>query len=235
MIQLIPQPAIEKLKYYVYRLVDPRSNEIFYIGKGEGNRILDHVNGASKITNKSLMSNKQSQILEINNAGLQVKYEIVRHGLTEEQALLIESVLIDFIGQEKLKNEVRGHYSNENGLMSLQEIINKYAAPKINIKHRCILININKKFKLDMSEEEIYKATKQSWIIGKKREQVEVVLATYKGIIRGVYLIDDWYAIDKRWGFNKVDTPVEIKEFYMNHSVDHLINKGNQNPIKYLF
>ena len=31
--------VIEALQYYVYCLVDPRSNKIFYIGKGHDNRI----------------------------------------------------------------------------------------------------------------------------------------------------------------------------------------------------
>lgn len=28
----------EKLGYYVYRLIDPRNGQTFYIGKGKGNR-----------------------------------------------------------------------------------------------------------------------------------------------------------------------------------------------------
>ena len=30
------------MKYYVYHLIDPRDNSVFYIGKGTGNRINDH-------------------------------------------------------------------------------------------------------------------------------------------------------------------------------------------------
>lgn len=33
------QNVIENLKFYVYALVDPRDNHIFYVGKGSGNRI----------------------------------------------------------------------------------------------------------------------------------------------------------------------------------------------------
>lgn len=31
------EKSFEGLKYYVYALVDPRDNRIFYVGKGTGN------------------------------------------------------------------------------------------------------------------------------------------------------------------------------------------------------
>jgi len=40
--------TIERLKYYVYALIDPRNNKPFYIGKGKDNRIYNHVNNAIK-------------------------------------------------------------------------------------------------------------------------------------------------------------------------------------------
>ena len=41
----------EKLGYYIYALTHPLSKKPFYIGKGKGNRIFDHINDA--INNKS--------------------------------------------------------------------------------------------------------------------------------------------------------------------------------------
>ena len=38
---------VEKaLGHYVYRLIDPRNGETFYVGKGQGNRVFAHVSGA---------------------------------------------------------------------------------------------------------------------------------------------------------------------------------------------
>ena len=31
------------LAYYVYRLIDPRNGETFYVGKGKDNRVFEHV------------------------------------------------------------------------------------------------------------------------------------------------------------------------------------------------
>jgi hypothetical protein len=34
-----PPGVAEKLKTYVYRLIDPRNGETFYVGKGKGDRV----------------------------------------------------------------------------------------------------------------------------------------------------------------------------------------------------
>lgn len=35
-----PQSVIEKVGHYVYTLADPRTHKVFYVGKGQGNRVL---------------------------------------------------------------------------------------------------------------------------------------------------------------------------------------------------
>ncbi|QEY21607.1 hypothetical protein D0S48_13550 [Psychrobacillus sp. AK 1817] len=35
--------VINKLKYYVYIYSDPETEEIFYVGKGIGNRVFSHL------------------------------------------------------------------------------------------------------------------------------------------------------------------------------------------------
>ncbi len=43
-IKEFPLSVIEKLDYYVYLLIDPGTNQVFYVGKGTGNRIFAHIN-----------------------------------------------------------------------------------------------------------------------------------------------------------------------------------------------
>ena len=85
--------TIEHLKYYVYLLIDPKTDEPFYVGKGIGNRVFNHVKCA--LENEETSNSKYEEIRRIKDEGNDVKHLIVRHGLTEKNAFEIESALID--------------------------------------------------------------------------------------------------------------------------------------------
>lgn len=104
------------LKHYVYALLDPRTNEIFYIGKGQGNRILAHTQSVEKGSVKSI---KEKRIFAITNSGNKVRNIILAKSFeTEEEALAIESLFIlQGFNERKvlgincdLTNEVMGHH-----------------------------------------------------------------------------------------------------------------------------
>lgn len=83
--------VVEELGYYVYALIDPRDHKIFYIGKGCGNRVFQHCLAAILEDDETL---KLDTIRAILDSGLEVGHYILRHRLSEEVALQMESLLI---------------------------------------------------------------------------------------------------------------------------------------------
>ena len=84
-LQCFSPEVCEQIKYYVYRLIDPRNGQTFYVGKGKGNRVFAHVNGALKDFNGENFENKDEDsdspkiqtIREIEQAGLKVIFPTV--------------------------------------------------------------------------------------------------------------------------------------------------------------
>ena len=94
--------SIELLPFYVYELRDPRTNSVFYVGKGTKNRL--EVHSADEENSKS------ARIHEIERAGQTVVRIIVGRFRTEEEAFAVEAVFIKWVyGFSNLTNLVHGH------------------------------------------------------------------------------------------------------------------------------
>ena len=232
----LSQSTIEKLGYYVYLLIDPRNNKIFYVGKGKGNRINQHLLGA--LDTKTNETDKIKKIREIKNSGLEVELVILRHGLTEKEAFEVESAVIDVLGKDNLTNQVKGCDSEDRGLMRLEDIKIKYEAEEAIIEEPAILININNLYRRDMTEKEIYEATRKAWRISIKNvKNIKVAFSVYRGIIREVFLINKWLPspdVQGRYLFQGKIAPKHIRDKYLNKSVSKYWEKGSRNPIKYV-
>ena len=64
-----PRSVIEKLGFYVYLLIDPRTDKVFYVGKGTGNRIFAHITSAIA---SPLENDKLAQIRSIKSEGFRL-------------------------------------------------------------------------------------------------------------------------------------------------------------------
>jgi hypothetical protein len=227
------QAVCEKLGYYVYVLKDPRNGEIFYVGKGKDNRIFQHIYEADLTTN---VSDKLERIRDIGND--KVEHYILRHGLTKELSLEIESACIDLIGLDNLSNIVKGHNSWERGLKNSNEIVQYYDAKIVTITEPTIIITINKYYERFITEDKLYAITRSAWKVSKqRRDNVEYAIASYRGLVREIYKINCWHfkSDENRWAFDGEKAEPEIRNKYINQSLDNYIKKGSQNPIRYTF
>jgi hypothetical protein len=236
-IKEFPVSVIEKLGYYVYLLIDPETDNVFYVGKGVGNRVFAHLNAISS----PVESDKLDKIRSIQSKGLQVRHIIHRHGLTEKEAFEVEASLIDFIGIKNLTNSVQGHHSDNRGRMSISEIIVQYDALKIEITEPVILITVNQLFERGISDERLYEITRGNWVVGERRNSAKFAFTVYNGIVRQVYEIQRWLPVtarrqeqktQKRWRFDGIIA--QDLQHYIGGSVEEYITLGAQNPIKYV-
>ncbi len=237
--QSFPSEVIEKLKTYVYRLIDPRNGETFYVGKGKGNRVFAHILAQIESDDPG---EKLRRIQEIRLAGFDVAHVIHRHGMDDETAFEVEAALID--AYPGLTNAVTGSGSNEFGAMHAQEIANKYQAAVADFQHRAVLINVNR----SISETTIYEATRYSWKIDpRKAARAEIIVAVRFGIVVAVFLADHWLPataenfpghepVPGRFGFVGSEAPENLRRLYIAKRLpDEFRKPGAANPIKYTY
>lgn len=238
----IPRRVCEKLKYYVYLYVDPRTGRPFYIGKGTGNRICCHLDDTEDCE-------KVKRIAELRKLGLEPILEILKYGLTENEAFLIESAAIDLLGSD-LTNRVKGHDAADNGRGRLTEVVQELDAEDVTINDNAILINISRLYRYGMTPMELYDATRGIWKVGPRRDKADFAFCIYGGIVREVYTIAAWvpagstmtrrdfsekeYELTERYEFVGQIAQVTIRRKYVGKSVRNYFVPGSQNPIKYV-
>jgi hypothetical protein len=114
----------------------------------------------------------------------------------------------------------------------------------ILIGEPAVLFTINKLYRFGMSGEELYEATRGTWVLGPRREGAELALAVYQGIVREVFRIHAWLPActlpyrfrdprtlncEGRWEFEGT-VASDIRSRY----VDKWVGKGGQNPVRYV-
>lgn len=212
MIENFNELTCEQLGYYVYALVDPRDGKIFYIGKGMGNRVFQHLKTALEDDNEDTL--KIKTIKEILASGNSVRYYIIRYGLKDPaEAYRIESTLIDFLTypafnlEKVLTNIASGHHQWDEGIKSAEEINALYNCPPIEIRDGdyLLLVSLNKSYDQAKAEgvyqrTDIYECTRKYWLIGKnKPAHITHVVGVYRGVVRSVIKVEgfEWVTVSE--------------------------------------
>ncbi len=248
-------------EYYVYGLIDPRSNKIFYIGKGARNRVFEHERESRDNPDSEKL--KLKTIEDIKSAGLEVEKIIINSNLTEAEAFAAEAALINafnYVENSRLTNIVAGHHSAE--ALSVEEYEKIYGADELreeDIKHRILVIKVNKLYQRGMNETTLYDTVRGVWRASiQKAKAVDYVFGVYNSLIVAVYKPTHWYvckeAKDKLpkhiitltektenriffvdEGYERNEPMNMAEKFYYGKSILNLkVNQSAQNPITYL-
>ncbi len=235
--------VIEKLGYYVYRLIDPRNGQTFYVGKGKGNRLFAHVNDALKNyegesfinEDEDEISDKIQQIRDIKNAGLDVIHVIQRYGLTEKEAFEVEAALIDcYPGLTNIQNGFASDRGVNNAEVLQRDLSYEVFNDVKDLKY-CII-----KIKNCMinDEKNVYESVRKHWRVNLDRmNNIPYVLAAHNGVIIDVFEVDSWYKspnVSGRCMFDGKPAPESIKKLFINKRLpNNYTQKGMASPVLY--
>ena len=211
----IPLDAQFELGFYVYALRNPLDDKVFYIGKGQGDRIIQHKIFAD--SNPDVESAKLSTIHEIQAAGLDVEHLFIRTAIeTEAEAFAIEQALIDLMvaNNQSLTNVVKGHHSSKVGLRSLSTFLAEVRREPLGIVNEpIVMFKVHNDWRPDISAEDLYRITRAFWGVGEEtRNEARYAFALAHGVVRQVYRIFNWEQTSDprfpgRWEFNGAPAP----------------------------
>lgn len=239
-VESFPPEVQQELKTYVYRLIDPRNGETFYVGKGQGNRVFAHIAEEANFEGDEL-DPKLERIRQIRLAGFDVAHVIHRHGMDDQTALDVEAAVMD--AYPGLSNIAGGSGTSEFGAMHAREIVERYSAEPADFRHKAILINVSRSADEQSS---LYEATRYAWKMDlRKAEEAEVVLANRQGLVVEAFVPEQWLEATAenfpgredrpgRIGFEGHVAPREMRELYVRKRIpDEYRKRGAANPIRY--
>lgn len=119
----------------------------------------------------------------------------------------------------------------------------------VNVTEPALLIRIAKLYHDQMTPEMLYEATRGVWKVGVARSNVDLAFAVSNGIVREVYVVNQWHPagtiryvtrdmkdvrVKGRWEFIGIPASDKIRNKYIGKSVSHYFQRGNANPIFYV-
>lgn len=185
-----------RLKHYVYILVDPRTNEIFYVGKGSSDRVFEH----EKHIDGSL---KGRRIQEIRENGYEAKKYIVHAGMSEKEAFAAETAIYNLCNAggglkcSMLFNDLVpcnllipcADVAEAEKLLSSTSLEIKDFDPKDKI----MMVNIyTSSIKTAITDESYHEYIRKMASVSAEEDKPDHILSIARGIVVGAYDILGW-------------------------------------------
>ena len=250
MINKFTPDLCKRLGNYVYRLIDPRTGQTFYVGKGKDNRVFAHVKDALQNyegkdyweKGEDETSVKIKQIRDIRQAGLEVVMVIHRWGMDKNTAFEVESALIDCYSG--LTNYQSGHNS-ERGVANVETIQRVFGLKEFDdskaAKKEYMIIKIKQEV-LNSRLGNVYDTARRAWQVNPQNAQkYKYILVSLYGEVIAIYKNVTWYESTTepgRWEFqaeevNTVDD-AQIIDRYLHKSLpERYVKKGMARPTLY--
>jgi hypothetical protein len=244
-----------KLRSYVYLLVDPRTGRAFFVGRGRGDRCFDHVRAARHGSGEGPEAAGRcpedpvlERIREVESDGRAVRIDILRYGLSAEEALLVEAAAGDALGLDCGPDAV----SQRRPVTEVRSLLAKRA--KFKRGHQVVLLRVG-----GTGADSSYEVARHSWRIGRRWIDLDSprspqwAVTVVGDLVAAVYRIEGWEpTADPRepalcsgssgGAVRPVDRysftgtrDAELEGRYVGKSVAAHLGMGAQSPVTYVW
>jgi hypothetical protein len=218
-----------RLRSYVYLLVDPRTGRPFSVGRGKGDRAFDGLDALRRADGDGAAA----RVREIEASGRSVRVDILRHGLSGEEARLVEATAVDALGLDP------GGVIGAGLRRSAEAIAVELARPaKIKRSHPVVLLRVTGGDPPDPRS--------VPWRIGRRWTDLDSprsprwAVSVVDDLVHGVLRIDRWEPTGApedpgtRYRLHGERDP-ELEARYLGRSVATYRSAGAQNRVSYVW
>lgn len=228
-----------KLGAYVYLLVDPRSGRPFFVGRGRGDRCHRHIQAARDGSPFDAGPSKYQLLDRIREAeadGRPVRVEILRHGLTPDEAALVEVSVADALGL--------GHPTRLGTQRRPAVEVGAALAKRAKFKrdHQVVLLRVG-----PHGAATDYASVRHGWRIGRRwidtasERSPRWAVVVAGDLVDAVYRIDAWEpsppspgASSERFSFAGAPDP-GLDDRYARRSVRDYLGPGAPSAVTYVW
>ena len=235
-----PPGVAAKLGTYVYLLVDARTGRVFFVGRGKGDRCHRHVAAARSTTDDAKGRYVVLDRIRLAESdGRPVRIDILRFGLSADEARLVEASAVEALGLGQIPAlELQRRPVDEVGAALAKRA-------RFKRSHQVVLLRAGGR-----GSDTPYGSVRHGWRIGRRwvdvispRSPVWAVIVA-GDLVTSVYRLDGWEPTpgadtgtartQERWSFvGQPDSELEAR--YVGRSVAAYLGDGVPSAVTYVW